>query len=401
MEIPSNLGKIMNNKTKIGFIIAISFILVLISGCLQDQCGDGICQPREERRESCPEDCDKTTSDITIRTITENGGNVDWHHESNKIAIGKLGGDRYFDVWLINPDGSNEKCITCNHKDLPNKHIGNASWHPSGDYLVIQVEKSIVPKKYDTKATPGAGILNDLFLITKDGEKIWELHRVNDTISDDSSGILYPHFSHDGKNIAWAERIKDNDRPFGEWAIKIADFEFFRDSPRLSNIETLQPGSRSSFYETHTFSPDDSKLLFTGNQDGSLEIYELEVATNNVKRLTNNPTGWDEHATYSPDGTKIIWMSSKDVLFNSSPFYLQTEFWLMDADGNNKRKLTYFHEKGHPRNFKAADNDIAVAADNSWGPGGDQLIALVITSDPESNDRDKGRILLIEFDLSE
>lgn len=401
MEIPSNLGKIMNNKTKIGLIIAISFILVLISGCLQDQCGDGICQPREERRESCPEDCDKTTSDITIRTFTENGGNVDWHHKSNKIAIGKLGNDRYFDVWLINPDGSNEKCITCNHKDLPNKHIGNAAWHPSGDYLAIQVEKSIVPKKYDTKATPGAGILNDLFLISKDGTKVWELRRVNDTIGDDSSGILHPHFSHDGKKLAWAERIKDNGRPFGEWAIKIADFEFFGDSPRLSNIETLQPGSRSSFYETHTFSPDDSKLLFTGNQDGSLEIYELDIRTKNSKRLTNNPTGWDEHATYSPDGTKIIWMSSKDVQFSNSPFYLQTEFWLMDADGNNKKRLTYFHEKGHPHYFKAAENDIAVAADNSWGPGGDQLIALVITADPESNDRDKGRIVMIEFDFSE
>jgi Tol biopolymer transport system component len=121
------------------------------------------------------------------------------------------------------------------------------------------------------------------------------------------------------------------------------------------------------------------------------------IAINNVKRLTNNPTGWDEHATYSPDGTKIIWMSSKYVLFNSSPFYLQTEFWLMDADGNNKKRLTYFHEKGHPHYFKAIENDIAVAADNSWGPNGDQLIALVITSDPESNDRDKGRIVIIDF----
>ena len=386
-------------------IIAAALVLVLSSGCIQGQCGDGTCQPREESRGNCPADCEKSISkpieNITITTITENGGNVDWHHKSNKIAIGKLGNDGYFDVWLINPDGFNEKCITCDHEDLPNKHIGNAAWHPSGEYLAIQVEKSIVPKEFDYKATPGAGVLNDLFIITKDGKKVWELHRVNDTISDDSSGILHPHFSHDGKKLAWAERIKANGRPFGEWAIKIADFEFINEGPNLANIETLQPGSISSFYETHTFSPDDSKLLFTGNQDGSLEIYELAVETKKVKRLTNNPTGWDEHATYSPDGTKIIWMSSKDVLFSISPFYLQTEFWLMDSDGNNKRRLTYFHEKGHLHYFKAAENDIAVAADNSWGPNGDQLIALVITADPESNDRDKGRIVIIEFAFSD
>ncbi|MCK4488801.1 MAG: PD40 domain-containing protein [Anaerolineales bacterium] len=395
----------MNNKTKIRLVITAAFALVTISGCAQDQCGDGICQPREISRGNCPADCEKITSktieNITIKTITENGGNVDWHHKSNKIAIGKLGDDGYFDVWLINPDGSNEKCLTCYHEDLPNKHIGNAAWHPSGEYLVIQVEKSTVPNYYDNKATPGAGMLNDLYFITKNGKKVWELYRVNDAISKDSSGILHPHFSHNGKKLAWAERIKDNDRQFGEWAIKIADFKFTDNIPILANIETLQPGSISSFYETHTFSPDDSKLLFTGNQDGSLEIYELDVETKKVKRLTNNPTGWDEHATYSPDGTKIIWMSSKDVLFSMSPFYLQTEFWLMDADGNNKRRLTYFHEKGHLHYFKAAENDIAVAADNSWGPNGDQLIALVITADPESNDRDKGRIVIIEFDFSE
>ena len=400
-----NKGFTVKNNTKISLMIIMVIALIFVSGCVKDNCGDGICQPGEERKGSCSEDCDdtasKTTENITIKTITENGGTVDWHHDSNKIAISKLGNDRYFDVWLINPDGSNEKCITCNHKDLPNKHIGNPAWHPSGEYLVIQVEKSTVPKNYDNKAAPGAGMLNDLFIIAKDGKKVWELYRVNDVISKDSSGILHPHFSHNGNKLAWTERIKDNGRQFGEWAIKIADFNFKNDIPKLTNIETLQPGSRSSFYETHTFSPDDSKLLFTGNQDGLLEIYELDLETKNVKRLTNNPTGWDEHATYSPDGTKIIWMSSKDVQFSMSPFYLQTEFWLMDADGNNKKRLTYFHEKGHPHYFKAIENDIAVAADNSWGPDGDQLIALVITSDPESNDRDKGRIVIIEFDFSD
>jgi hypothetical protein len=153
----------MNNKTKIGLIIVALFALVLISDCVKDKCGDG----------SCPVDYDGAKEKITITTITENGGNVDWHHKSNKIAIGKLGNDGYFDVWLINPDGSNEVCITCDHNDLPNKHIGNAAWHPSGEYLVIQVEKAIVPKQFDNKATPGAGVLNDLFIITKDGKRVW------------------------------------------------------------------------------------------------------------------------------------------------------------------------------------------------------------------------------------
>jgi hypothetical protein len=58
-------------------------------------------------------------------------------------------------------------------------------------------------------------------------------------------------------------------------------------------------------------------------------------------------------------------MSSKDVDFTVDPFYLQTEFWLMDADGNNKERITYFHEEGHQHNFKTDENDFAVATDNS------------------------------------
>jgi Tol biopolymer transport system component len=376
----------MKNKNKFGLLILLMVTIILIIGCAHDENGtNNGNDPKEYKIKS-------------IYIIKENGGNVDWCYKNNKIAFGKLGDDGYFDVWLMNPDGSNEECITCDHKDLPNKHIGNAAWHPSGEYLVIQVEKAIVPEQFDNKATPGAGVLNDLYVITKGGGKVWELYKVNETIGNDSSGVLHPHFSHDGKKLAWAERIKDNDRTFGEWAIKIADFEFIDDSPKLTNIETLQPGSRSSFYETHTFSTDDKKILFTGNQDGSLEIYELDIETKEIKRLTTHPTEWDEHATYSSDGKKILWMSSKDVEFSMDPFYLQTEFWIMDADGNNMERLTYFHEKGHPHNLIIGENDFAVAADNSCGPNGNRLIALVITADPESDERDKGKIVMIEFE---
>ena len=47
----------MENKTKIGLVIIAVFALILISGCAKDKCGDGVCQPREERKGSCPEDC--------------------------------------------------------------------------------------------------------------------------------------------------------------------------------------------------------------------------------------------------------------------------------------------------------------------------------------------------------
>lgn len=35
--------------------------LILINGCIQDKCGDGICQKGEEKRGGCPADCETTT----------------------------------------------------------------------------------------------------------------------------------------------------------------------------------------------------------------------------------------------------------------------------------------------------------------------------------------------------
>jgi len=393
----------MGLKVRDIFILVLFFFILSgfdLKSWLESKCGDGICQNFEKNRGTCPGDCNKNfvKKKVSVKTITENGGNVDWCRNTNKIAFDRLGTDKYFDVWLMDPDGSNQECITCGNVKLPNKHIGNPAWHPSGEYMVIQAEKPNNSKQYDRKAAPGAGILNDLYIISKDGSQVWNLYSVDNGISKDSQGVLHPHFSNNGKKLAWSQRIKNNNRAFGEWVIKIADFEMVADGPKLSNIRTLTFGTRSSFYETHTFSPDDSKLLFTGNQDGPLEIYELTLSTNQIKRLTFGRDNWEEHATYSPDGKKIIWMSSAGEKFTLKPFSLETDFWLMDSDGANKQQITFFNRKGSKDYFKLKDDDIAVAADNSWGPDGKRVVALIITADPETEDRDKGRIVMLEFE---
>jgi len=51
-------NNIMKNNTKIGLIFIAVFAMVFIRGCAKDSCGDGICQVGEEKRGSCPEDCD-------------------------------------------------------------------------------------------------------------------------------------------------------------------------------------------------------------------------------------------------------------------------------------------------------------------------------------------------------
>ncbi|MBW1849189.1 MAG: PD40 domain-containing protein [Deltaproteobacteria bacterium] len=333
---------------------------------------------------------------VKYKSLITDGGHLSWSKANNKIAFDRLGEDGWFDLWTMNSDGTEEKCLTGDHPVLPDKHIGQPAWHPSGKFMVIQAMKPHVPDYAENKCRPGAGALNDLWIITEDGTRCWKLHPVRDEVSKDSAGVLHPHFSHDGSKLFWAERIRHNGRPFGEWILRIADFSFDETKgPTLKKIRNYNPGNLSSFFESHSFSQDDKHVLFTGNQDGPLEIYEMEVTSGNVKRLTYHSIyTWDEHAHYSPDGKKIVWMSSRDVRFEINPFYLEAEFWIMDRDGSNNRRLTWFHQPGHPHYL---DLDFAVAADFDWNPDGKQIAGLIITHEPDTDKRGSGIVFLIDI----
>ena len=151
------------------------------------------------------------SQDISI--INTNGGRVDWSPSGNNlIAFDRMGSDGYFDVWTMKLDGSEQRCLTCGPTRLPQKHIGNPVWHPSGKFIVFQAQKRDVPKKFDPKCAPGAGTLNDLWVMTSNGKKFWKIYKVSPEISKDSQGVLHPQFSHNGKNIIWSERVKANKR---------------------------------------------------------------------------------------------------------------------------------------------------------------------------------------------
>jgi Tol biopolymer transport system component len=97
----------------------------------------------------------------------------------------------------------------------------------------------------------------------------------------------------------------------------------FNQALQLSN----RPGDHRPRY-----SPNGSKIVFQSSRDGQPEIYVMNSDGTGQTRLTNNPAG-DSEPSWSPDGTKIIFTSLRD-----DP--QQPALYVMNADGSNQTRVT-------------------------------------------------------------
>lgn len=323
---------------------------------------------------------------------------IDWCPTNNIVVYGQFGADGYVDIYLLNPSTGGRSSLTDGKEGCPQKSNGNAAWHPSGKYIVFTAEKESNPVSLRREAVPGSGYNCDLWLASADGSNFYPL--TNYPMYD--RAVIHPHFSHDGVKLFWAERLgNSHGSDWGEWALKIAEFSVDQDSPRLSNVQSYQPGQNHYFYESHCFNADDDKVLFTANSggqsDSGLDIYEMDLKTGRTVNLTNTPTDWDEHAQYSPDGEHIAWMSATGLGVSISGIadhawenQLATELWLMDRDGTGKQGLTYFNDFGYAESLGSKR---AIVSDITWSPDGEQIAVLVgLPDSPE-----KSCIFLVEL----
>ena len=77
-----------------------------------------------------------------------------------------------------------------------------------------------------------------------------------------------------------------------------------------------------------------TKIAFTSQRDGNLEIYVMDGDGTNQRRVTVNPAR-DESPAWSPDGAKIAFESNRN---NENKDHSQ--IWVIDADGKNPIRLT-------------------------------------------------------------
>jgi Tol biopolymer transport system component len=319
--------------------------------------------------------CDHTPSVHTV--IHESGPRafpaVRWNHTTDTLTLMKTGDDGYYDVWLTDPLFTKLVPLTENNPLLPNRHIGNEDWHPSGEYLALVVEKPDHPGS-SLDALPGFGGYSDVWLITRSGDRAWQF---TDVPNDYDHGVLFPRFSPDGTKLVWTERIAapnllDPMLRAGGWVIKVAEF-MEQPEPHLENIATFQPGGSAAFNEATGWSADSRTVVFSSDfQTGDLlqnQIYALDVQTHMISRLTHD-NAYHEHPDFTPDGAHVIWMTTRDA--TGAWGVIGTDWWIMDPDGSNPRRLTLFEEPGSSHFEGAArwPGQFAFDPTGSWFLGG-------------------------------
>ncbi|MEM8666691.1 MAG: M28 family peptidase [Planctomycetota bacterium] len=173
------------------------------------------------------------------------------------------------------------------------------------------------------------------------------------------------YFSADGTKMVFQSE-RDPANPF--YQIYVTDFEtgdITRVSPGdgKTTCAWIHPtGDRVLFASTHH----DPKALekqseeiekrkngtqdrYEWNYDETYELYAKELATGEYKRLTH-ALGYDAEASYSPDGTQIVFASNRDAYTRELTdrekelFKIDKEFmmdlYIMNSDGTNVRRLT-------------------------------------------------------------
>jgi hypothetical protein len=227
---------------------------------------------------------------------------VVWHEASGRDEDA----DGQINIYRSKLDGSDKACLTCGLAGPQQVPVVQ----PGGDWILFH---SWNGHGVRVGGAGFGGIGSDVWVMRRDGSQ-----RTNLMQSPEFHDNFHAYWSPNGKFIVWTALNWDpNDAAAnGKSEIRVARFD--PSGPRLVDAHVVRPGN-GHWYETQWWAPDGSGFLYTETYDEAVnpELFFCRLrdpARDDCQpvRLTTHPA-WDEQAIFTPDMSRIIFMSSRDL----------------------------------------------------------------------------------------
>jgi TolB protein len=179
-------------------------------------------------------------------------------------------------------------------------------------------------------------------------------------LTHDEFDYWWPSISPDGMHIAFS-----SDR-CGGWHFYMMDIDG-------QNIVTFPDQAKDAAYRA-AWSLDGKRIAFTLNHD----IYAMNVDGSNFVDLTNSPAN-NERPSWSPDGTRIVFESSRSYLAPDPDIKSSfvTQLFVMNADGSNPVQLTHIGNLALPE----GSANLTEVTFPAWSPDGRYIAFSVLGPD--------------------
>jgi Tol biopolymer transport system component len=143
-------------------------------------------------------------------------------------------------------------------------------------------------------------------------------------VTNMSGPAIFPDFSPDGSKIVFTAQ------PAGS-----PTRDIYVVGTDGSGLTRLTSGVGNNAYPA--FSPDGRKIVFDSDRSGVWQVYVMNADGTGQTQLTSDAAPKDQVPDWSPDGSKIAYLSDTHVDAAAS----WGDVWVMNADGSNQHALTH------------------------------------------------------------
>ena len=303
-----------------------------------------------------------------------------WNAATRTIAFGRPQKDGHYHTFVADADGGNERRVAfAAWRD--DRHQFPAAWHPGGELIAMGVEQN-EHERSSVDAIPGYGAYTDYWIVARDGSRAWKIYALPNGYDH---AITHAAFSPDGSKFAWTERVKaprllDLNLFAGAYVFKVADFRR-EPEPHLENVRSIVPGNVEQGGEIESIAADNKTIAFYSTYVSknlfASRIYTMDIDTGTIRELTTE--SFAQAPTFTPDGKSIVYMTGQGA--DVFPWQLQgADWWMMNVDGSDKRRLTFMNVRGHPQSvnrFRLAGSLSFISDTSFFGDVMTQSLGLV------------------------